>query len=253
MISNKKIYIIFILILSSFTYGTSVGLYKIFPYNQIRDIKHLIVPPKETQASVSNVKQVPPKVTPEKIYKSSRKLYSHFYGNYDIVFLGDSITYSGKWGELFYPYRIANRGIRGDTSDGILNRLDSIISIKPKLVFLMFGINDLIRGESVEKIYKNYELIVKKLSSSNIKVVIQSTILAKPDELKKNVIILNEKLKKLAELNKLEYVDLNEKLYPDNIVSYSKSYDGIHLYDNEYLVWRNAILSQGLLNETEIK
>jgi lysophospholipase L1-like esterase len=77
--------------------------------------------------------------------------------------------------------------------------------------------------------------------------------LAKPDELKKNVIILNEKLKKLAELNKLEYVDLNEKLYPDNIVSYSKSYDGIHLYDNEYLVWRNAILSQGLLNETEIK
>jgi hypothetical protein len=46
----------------------------------------------------------------------------------DIVFLGNSITESGKdWSKrLNYP-NIKNRGIGGDVTDGVLARLDEII------------------------------------------------------------------------------------------------------------------------------
>ena len=62
----------------------------------------------------------------------------------EIVFIGNSITEGGKdWSAKFGINHIRNRGIAGDLTDGVLQRLDEIIYFKPKAVFILIGINDL--------------------------------------------------------------------------------------------------------------
>ena len=64
-------------------------------------------------------------------------------GENKIVFIGNSITYSMRhWDKKFNVKNIVNRGISGDYSDGILERLDEIIYYKPLAVFLLIGLND---------------------------------------------------------------------------------------------------------------
>src|SRR3712207_850541 len=53
----------------------------------------------------------------------------------EILFLGDSISDYCEWSEFFPNKRIKNRGIAGDTTDGILNRIDEVIQSKPEKLF----------------------------------------------------------------------------------------------------------------------
>ena len=64
-------------------------------------------------------------------------------GSPDIVMLGDSLTEWGNWHELVPEYSILNRGISGDTSSGVLDRLQEVIERRPKVVFVMIGTNDI--------------------------------------------------------------------------------------------------------------
>ncbi|THG30023.1 GDSL-type esterase/lipase family protein [Naasia lichenicola] len=59
-----------------------------------------------------------------------------------IVFLGDSISEFGNWDEWFPDAPVLNRGIGGETSGMVLDRLDSAIGT-PLGVFLLIGTNDL--------------------------------------------------------------------------------------------------------------
>src|SRR5262245_42410399 len=63
-----------------------------------------------------------------------------------IVFLGDSITELCHWSELLQNPSVLNRGIGGDTTQDILNRVDQIYRLRPQKLFLMIGVNDLIQG-----------------------------------------------------------------------------------------------------------
>lgn len=72
------------------------------------------------------------------IYESLNSEFSHN----KIVFLGDSITYRFPWHEAFDGQAI-NRGIGSDTTVEILNRIDEIAKLNPKVVLVMVGINDL--------------------------------------------------------------------------------------------------------------
>src|SRR6188474_674971 len=63
-----------------------------------------------------------------------------------LVLLGDSITQG--WGEDFTAHfpgiKIANRGISGDTSRGVLIRMDDdVLNLRPQAVVLLIGTNDL--------------------------------------------------------------------------------------------------------------
>ena len=61
-----------------------------------------------------------------------------------IVFLGNIITEGGDdWAKRIKINNTYNRGISGDITDGVLERLDEIIFYKPKLVFILIGHNDL--------------------------------------------------------------------------------------------------------------
>ncbi len=87
-----------------------------------------------------------------------------------LVFLGDSITQG--WGDDFqgsFPdVRKANRGISGDTTRGMLIRLqEDVLALNPSGVVLLMGTNDLEEGAEPETIAENFQLIVEALKKHN--------------------------------------------------------------------------------------
>ncbi|HEV7501920.1 MAG TPA: GDSL-type esterase/lipase family protein [Vicinamibacteria bacterium] len=83
-----------------------------------------------------------------------------------VVFLGDSITqgWGGGLGAAFPGVKVANRGINGDTTRGVLLRLqDDVLSLDPAAVVLLIGTNDLEEGATPETIAGNLKLILGAL------------------------------------------------------------------------------------------
>jgi lysophospholipase L1-like esterase len=90
--------------------------------------------------------------------------------------LGDSITEGVAWNELLGISGIANRGIGGDTTEGIIGRLPNIYELNPEMCFIMAGINDIRKNIPVEIIIKNTDQIIGDLENHGIEVIIQSTL-----------------------------------------------------------------------------
>ena len=82
-----------------------------------------------------------------------------------VVFLGDSITQG--WGDfkgVFPGMKLANRGIGGDTTRGMLIRLEEdALSLNPAAVVLLLGTNDIEVGIEPEAIGRNFEKIVQAI------------------------------------------------------------------------------------------
>ena len=83
-----------------------------------------------------------------------------------VVFLGDSITqgWGGGLGAAFPGTKVANRGISGDTTRGVLIRLEEdVLALDPAAVVILIGTNDLDEGATPEIIAGNLKLIVAAL------------------------------------------------------------------------------------------
>lgn len=83
-----------------------------------------------------------------------------------LVFLGDSITqgWGDNMGGNFSGVKVANRGISGDTTRGVLIRLDEdVLSLHPKGVVLLIGTNDLEENADPETAALNLKLILARL------------------------------------------------------------------------------------------
>ncbi|MFT5104862.1 MAG: lysophospholipase L1-like esterase [Verrucomicrobiales bacterium] len=85
-----------------------------------------------------------------------------------LVFLGDSITqgWGDKMGGSFPGVKVANRGISGDTTRGMLLRLQGdVLALKPKGVVILAGTNDLEEKATAEEIAGNLKLILAQLKA----------------------------------------------------------------------------------------
>ena len=76
------------------------------------------------------------------LYQQENDKYNDY--EVDVVFLGDSLT-DGYNLELYYPdYVVSNRGIGGETTHGLEERLKvSAYDLKPKVVVMLIGGNNL--------------------------------------------------------------------------------------------------------------
>ena len=175
-----------------------------------------------------------------------------------IVFIGDSITDLYPLDTYYTGLNRAtyNRGIGGDVTQGVLDRLQvSVFDLAPSTVVLMIGINDLDGGRSNEYIASNYEKIVKeirtKLPSTELlcmSVIPQHEKLEEYTWLRMENTIpqikkLNVEIQRIAEENGAQYVDLFSAVKDDNdrlIKEYSD--DGIHLNANGFAVWTETLL-----------
>jgi predicted alpha-1,2-mannosidase len=167
---------------------------------------------------------------------------------HEIIMVGNSITDQGLWTEIFNDLRVKNRGIGGDDTEGVLERLDEITSSHPDKIFLMIGTNDLAYFRPVDTILANYREILDRIAedSPRTQVYIQS-ILPTDDAVhvtRKNsdIMQINDSLEKMAAARGMEYIDLfphfaneNNKLNP------AYSIDGLHLNGAGYKLWKELI------------
>lgn len=87
-----------------------------------------------------------------------------------VVFLGDSITqgWGDAMGNAFAGMKVANRGISGDTTRGVLIRLkEDVLALDPACVVLLIGTNDLEEKAQPEVIAANLKLILAEFKKRN--------------------------------------------------------------------------------------
>ncbi len=167
----------------------------------------------------------------------------------ETVFFGDSITEMCNL-EKYYPnVKAHNRGISGDTSLGMLERLQSnVIDIAPSTLIIMGGTNDIGRNITPAEIAQNINSILQKtrqaLPDCNIFVesVYPVNAIRKPTFLNKVGTRTNQAIDELNALlpdicanNGCVYIDVNSQLKDEkgNLKdSYTK--DGLHLTDEAY-------------------
>lgn len=171
----------------------------------------------------------------------------------DIVFLGNSITNGAEWCELFNDPRVKNRGISGDTTDGVYDRMTQVVDGRPKKIFLMIGINDVARGRSTAEIAAGIRAIAERIvaESPSTRLYLQSLLpvndcydkfgnhtsryLQVPD--------INAEIQRIAADTGAVYIDLftsfadpaSGKMRPE------LTNDGLHLLGAGYLLWRELV------------
>lgn len=182
-----------------------------------------------------------------KVYTDIWKTFNSDYQQNKIVMFGDSITELGKWNEIFQRNDIVNRGIGSDTIFGMLNRTDEVISLSPKTVFIMAGINDIAyitksrERERVKEVFKNYKDTVHKLLKNKINVIIQSTLLTRINKYNDTVIKLNKLILEFSRQNNILFIDLNQHLSKDGLLNEGVTTDGIHLNAKGYSIWKQEV------------
>ena len=162
----------------------------------------------------------------------------------EIVFVGDSLTDYVKFDELVPELRIRNRGIAGDTTVGVLNRLDEVISLKPSKLFLLIGTNDIVFNREPDEIISNIAKILATIREQSPNTVIYVQTLfpvnhsfgdsRRPPE---TILAINSKLAKLADEMKLTLIDTYSLFAEDDTLPERYTVDGIHLNGAGIVRW----------------
>jgi acyl-CoA thioesterase I len=109
-----------------------------------------------------------------------------------IVALGASVVqgYGVNSGEAFpeqlqamlrakgKQYSVSNQGVYGDTTAGVLSRLDSAVPEGTRVVILMIGGNDVRRGGSVADAKAGAGQIISRLKARKIRVIMANPLYA---------------------------------------------------------------------------
>lgn len=166
----------------------------------------------------------------------------------DIVFLGNSITeQAGDWSLKLNNTKARNRGIAGDTSDGVLERLVEIVHFKPEQVFILIGINDLFRDDMTsEKVFKNILLIVNEIhqGSPKTEIFVQTILPTTTETTNEKIRVTNELLINSQSSEPFKLIHLHD-LYTDDddLMNMKLSHDGVHLTEQGYNVWVKKIIN----------
>jgi lysophospholipase L1-like esterase len=236
MFFNKATLTIFLLsIFLAFAAGFLVRHLALFPYPQLQALKQYFSP------SVSGKKTLY-----SNYYYRQVSLHKLLHGQYDVIFLGDSLTDEVDWQQFFPGFKIANLGIMGDTTNGVIDRMDIVNTIHAKNIFLMIGVNDFLREQPLDGVIERYRTIVQRLIEHDFTVYIQSTLLVSDRFIKynNNIQQLNLYLQRLADTSaKVEFIDLNQALSISSQLNPAYTTDGVHLNGDGYQQWFDVIRS----------
>ncbi len=172
------------------------------------------------------------------------------------VLLGDSIS-------LWFPHELLpahttwlNQGISGEISAGLLKRLDFIEDTEPDIIFLLIGINDLVRDVSDSTLLANQQQIVEDLKEMHpdAEIVMQSILPHAGEDATwegrerlaeisgDRIQDLNERLQVIAREEDVAFLDLHPLFSDDQgYLRMELSTDGIHLNEAGYMVWASAL------------
>lgn len=173
----------------------------------------------------------------------------------NLIFDGDSITDGwqgggqGIWAQHYGKLGAFDFGISGDRTEHVLWRLSTgqVDNLKPKLVAIMIGTNNLGTRQSVEDTIAGVKAVVaeyrKRLPDS---VILLQGIFprgASPqDPYRAKIKAVNQEIAKLADGDKVIYVDFGDKfLEPDGSLSPKIMPDALHPNAAGYQIWADAI------------
>ena len=168
------------------------------------------------------------------------------------VMLGDSLTEFNRWDEVDPDAEVVNFGLSGDTTGGLIYRLNRVALAKPSLIFLQVGVNDLSQGRSPLDIVAGHRRIWEALAS---KIPGARLVVCSLAPLNESMFgwpagtLRNERVREtnalLAEAVRqagLEYLDLYGPMAgPDGVLPERMTDDGVHLTAPAYEVWVAAI------------
>jgi lysophospholipase L1-like esterase len=168
-----------------------------------------------------------------------------------VVFLGDSITEGGHWSEIFGSGEIVNRGIGGDTTRDVLDRIEQIYVLQPRKLFLMIGVNDLNQHLPTATTLANYQTLFDGFAAHlpRTKIYVQSVLPVNRQwyggAKNQAVAALNAFLKNECAKRGYIFIDLTPIFSDVNgELRAAQSNDGIHLLGSGYRLWRDRIKAQ---------
>ncbi len=168
----------------------------------------------------------------------------------NIVFFGDSITEGYNVKEFYDEYRVVNSGISGNTTNDLIDRIDSdLYDYNPSVVIIQIGTNDIRARIKDEEIINNLKTIIKGIRKNrkNSSILVESIYPLNRDMdteywngvneeyNNKHIIKLNNDIRKLCKKEHIKYIDVYSYLLDDNKnlkEVYSK--EGLHLTDLGY-------------------
>lgn len=194
---------------------------------------------------------------PNKYAERVQKFKAEEVGKNEYIFLGNSITAGTDWSVLLGLPNAKQRGISGDITFGILERLQDVIDRKPAKIFILIGTNDISRNIPDEVILANYKKIIQRIREGSKKTQIYFyTILPVNASFAKfknhynkdeHILYLNSEIKKLK-AKKVEIIDLySHFLDKDNHLKSELTYDGLHLLPEGYQVWKTVLVNGNYL------
>ena len=180
----------------------------------------------------------------------------------DVVFMGNSITegWVKTHPEFFSENNYTGRGISGQTTSQMLLRFQSdVIALKPKLVVINAGTNDIAQNTGIydpDFTFNNIKAMADIAQNNGIKVIIASVLPAAAfpwrkeiTEVSQKVDALNNRLKQYAGSNKFIFVDYNTAMRDaKGGMREGLSKDGIHPVPAGYAIMEPMI--KNAINKT---
>ena len=167
-----------------------------------------------------------------------------------ILLIGDSITESFKTDLLLPRLKILNKGIYGDNSEGVFNRLKhDVIAQAPDIVYILIGTNDFALGRSKNQLLETLENTAEILQTylKKTKIYFTSILPTRSIENRPNKRIneMNLLISKLCERKGLEYFNLHSEMADEfGNLKEELTIDGLHLSDTAYKIWSQILLSR---------
>jgi lysophospholipase L1-like esterase len=225
-----KIALLLILAIVAWGHGLAVGHYAWPPFFLI-------------QSAVRATQDVP--VVTLSYYDMRAPILAAFPQKGQIAMVGDSLTELAPWNGMFPNEEIANYGISGDTVEGVLARVPSILASRASKMLVMIGINNLRKGQSVSSIVPTYRTLVEALGRDGAQVFVESTLCTSATDLNMRVSELNAELRMFCTMKpeRCEFIQVIDTVCPpdQSPVDSSLTVDGVHLSPLGYERWRNAI------------
>ncbi len=173
-------------------------------------------------------------------YEEENNLYEDF--EVDVAFLGDSIT-AGYDVQNYYPeYLVTNRGIGGETTHGLKNRLAlSVLDLKPKVCVMLIGSNN------IDTMFEDYEELLisfrEEMPETKVVLLSLSPTAGTLAQRNKTLAYNNVKIKLLAAKYGYEFVDIYTPLFDPETGEMKAEYtpDGAHHTKAGYEVITQAL------------
>lgn len=180
--------------------------------------------------------------------KIQRQIYMHaaaHFGEYDIAFIGDSITEGGfVWADKIgvYNFNVWNYGKEGFKTEQVAKYAKRVARHRFKYCFVMSGMNDGMTNEaSVMKSYNDYMEILKILREAKVEPVVTLTLYRNNEKFRKYIDEFNNRILAYCTSNKITVIDMNRYLCNENGLKKEYNRDDLHLEDDAYDLWGREI------------